>query len=181
MREYKILLTGPVGAGKTTAIGCVSETSPLITDVPNTDTSIDKQFTTVGLDFGQITLDNGDRIRLFGTPGQARFDFLWKILAKNALGVIVLMDNSRAAPLDDLSTYMQTFVESSRLEPPCVVGVGRMQAHPIPTLDDYAARLATEGWVFPILDVNVRNRSDVILLIDALLTQFGVDIQGGKK
>ncbi len=39
------------------------------------------------------------RIRLFGTPGQSRFDFLWKILAKNALGMIILTDNSRPDPL----------------------------------------------------------------------------------
>jgi signal recognition particle receptor subunit beta len=60
---------------------------PVVTDVVNTDTSsVDKATTTVGLDFGMLTLDNGDRLRLFGTPGQARFDFLWKILARNTLG-----------------------------------------------------------------------------------------------
>ena len=31
MNEYKILFTGTMGAGKTTAIGAVSETQPVIT------------------------------------------------------------------------------------------------------------------------------------------------------
>ncbi|REN11710.1 GTP-binding protein, partial [Mycobacterium tuberculosis] len=39
MKEHKILVTGTVGAGKTTAIGCVSEIEPVVTDVYNSDTS----------------------------------------------------------------------------------------------------------------------------------------------
>ena len=71
MNEYKILFTGTMGAGKTTAIASVSETPPIMTDVANTDTSVAKARTTVGLDFGMLTLDSGDRIRLFGTLGQS--------------------------------------------------------------------------------------------------------------
>ena len=59
-----------MGAGKTTAISVVSEMTPVVTDVHNSDLSVAKARTTVGLDFGQFTLGNGDRIRLFGTPGQ---------------------------------------------------------------------------------------------------------------
>ncbi|NVM91233.1 hypothetical protein FHT32_004897 [Variovorax sp. SG517] len=180
MREYKILVTGTVGAGKTTAIGLVSETAPVVTDVRNSDTTIDKARTTVGLDFGQLTLDNGDIVRLFGTPGQTRFDFLWKILARNALGLIVLMDNSRSDPLADLSVYLEGFAEHLRTLP-CVVGVGRMQSHPVPTLDDYADRLASTGRVFPILEVDVRRRNDVLLLIDTLLMQLEADMRGDKE
>lgn len=39
MTEYKIVFTGSMGAGKTTAIGAVSETPPIVTDVTNTDAS----------------------------------------------------------------------------------------------------------------------------------------------
>ena len=65
MNEYKILFTGTMGAGKTTAIGAVSETPPIVTDVQNNDDSNAKERTTVGLDFGELTLPNGDRLRLF--------------------------------------------------------------------------------------------------------------------
>ena len=99
MNEYKILFTGTMGAGKSTAINTLSETESINTDVLNSDSSVQKERTTVGLDFGQFTLDNGDRIRMFGTPGQARFDFLWKILSKGSLGLIILADNSRPDPL----------------------------------------------------------------------------------
>lgn len=171
MNEYKILFTGTMGAGKTTAIAAVSETAPIVTDVHNSDTSVLKERTTVGLDFGQFTLDNGDRIRLFGTPGQARFDFLWKILSRNALGLIILTDNSRPDPLADLSIYLDGF--SDELETlPCSIGVGRLDSHATPSLDDYADMLEKRGYVLPVIGVDVRRRDDVVLLIDTMLAQL---------
>jgi len=171
MNEYKILFTGTMGAGKTTAIGAVSDSPPIITDVANTDLSVAKARTTVGLDFGQFTLDSGDRVRLFGTPGQSRFDFLWKILVTNALGLIILTDSSRPDPLADLALYLDGFAEELDTLP-CVVGVGRLDGHPAPGLDDYAALLAQRGLLLPLLAVDVRRRQDVVLLIDTLLAQL---------
>lgn len=171
MNEYKILFTGTMGAGKTTAIAAVSEVPPLSTDVANSDASVAKSHTTVGLDFGLLTLDGGDRVRLFGTPGQARFDFLWKILARNALGLVILCDNARPDPLADLALYLDGFAdELARV--PCVIGVGRLDTHPRPAFDDYAALLERRGLVLPILEVDVRRREDVLLLIDTLLAQI---------
>lgn len=173
MNEYKILFTGTMGAGKTTAIAAISETPPIVTDVANNDGRHSKELTTVGLDFGQFTLDNGDRVRLFGTPGQSRFDFMWGILAKNALGLIILSDNSRAEPLADLRVYLKGFATDLETVA-CVVGVGRLAAHPSPSVDDYADELARHGLILPVLAVDVRKRDDVLLLVDLLLTQIEV-------
>lgn len=177
MNEYKILFTGTMGAGKTTAIGAVSETPPVVTDVLNTDLSQDKRLTTVGLDFGQLTLDNGDRIRLFGTPGQSRFDFIWKILAQNAIGIIILTDNSRPDPLADLRVYLDAFGDDLDTMP-CTVGVGRLDTHPSPSLDHYVEELARHNRVLPVLGVDVRQRNDVFLLIDTLLAQMEASLFG---
>lgn len=171
MKEYKLLITGTMGAGKTTAIRAISDTAPIVTDVANHDQSVEKARTTVGLDYGMLMLDSGDRIRLFGTPGQARFDFLWQILAKEALGLVILTDNSRPDPLADLTMFLDGFAAS--LESlPCVIGVGRLDSHPQPTLDGYADVLEARGMVLPILAVDVRQRADVVLLIDTLLGQI---------
>ena len=118
MNEYKILFTGTMGAGKTTAIGAVSETPPIVTDVVNNDQSHTKERTSVGLDFGQFTLDSGDRIRLFGTPGQSRFDFLWKILSKNALGMItgtltLMLSGSASSPSSAARFWVAAIVRGS--------------------------------------------------------------------
>ena len=160
-----------MASGKATAIGTISEVSPVKTDVANTDATVAKRYTTVALDYGLLTLDNGDRLRLYGTPGQRRFDFLWKILAHNALGLVMLSDNSRPDPLADLTVFLDGFAD--QLETlPCVIGVSRLSLHTTPSLDDYADLLAQRGFVLPVLAVDVRQREDVIGLIDLLLLQI---------
>jgi uncharacterized protein len=169
MNEYKILFSGMVGAGKTTAIRTVSEVAPLSTDVANSDTQYNKAMTTVGLDFGIVTLGSGDRLRLFGTPGQARFDFMWHILADGAMGIVLLIDNSRPDPLADLDVYLKGFKDSLQ-KVPCVIGIGRMEDNATPTLADFSQRVSEHGLLLPILPVDVRKRDDVVMLIDMLLT-----------
>jgi uncharacterized protein len=170
MKEHKLVFTGTMGAGKTTAIAAISDAPPISTDVVNTDASIDKPTTTVGFDFGQLTLANGDRLRLFGTPGQSRFDFMWRILMENALGLVILIDNARPDPLADLDMYLGGFADALKTLP-CVVGVGRTEQHASPGLDDFAQRLGERGLVLPVLAVDVRRRDDVIMLVEAVLLQ----------
>ena len=171
MAEHKILFTGTTGAGKTTAIGMISETAPVRTDVRNTDSRLDKATTTVGLDYGEVTLDNGDRLRLYGTPGQQRFDFMWTILAKGALGLIVLVDNRQPRPLADLDMYLDGFKQLIA-ETACVIAVGWTESHLLPSLEDFAAHAASRGVVCPVLAVDVRDREQVTQLLELLLLQL---------
>jgi signal recognition particle receptor subunit beta len=174
--ELKIVFTGPMGAGKTTAIRSISDIPPVSTEVDNTDrASFDKESTTVALDYGQLLLEDGTAVRLYGTPGQERFSFMWEILCTGAIGVILLIDGSSANALRDLRNYAETF---QRINPhqPFVIGVGRM-AGDGRQLDEYAQALAAGGIVAPVFDVDVRVREDVLLLIETLLcileTQVG--------
>ena len=64
MSDLKIIFTGPPGAGKTTAITAMSDRAPVVTDVRNTDATLGKEMTTVGLDFGQVSLGDGQFVRL---------------------------------------------------------------------------------------------------------------------
>lgn len=98
---FKIVVTGPVGAGKTTFITTISEIETVATEAAISDGSgtAEKTTTTVGIDFGRLALGAGLELYLFGTPGQQRFDFMWDIVSEGALGVILLLD------CDDPSTY----------------------------------------------------------------------------
>jgi signal recognition particle receptor subunit beta len=171
MNEFKLLFTGTMGAGKTTAIAAVSEITPITTDVHNNDASVAKERTTVGMDYGEITLENGDKLRLYGTPGQQRFAFMWGILAKGALGIVILIDNARSDPIADLSIYLANFSELIATAA-CVVGVGRTEHHPEPSLDTFAAHLESAGVLCPLVPVDVRDSAQVLMLIDLLLTQL---------
>lgn len=174
MKEYKLVFSGMTGAGKTTAINVISDTKTISTDVENTDASLNKSHTTVGMDFGQVNLPNGDRLRLFGTPGQSRFDFMWKVLVKDAFGLIILIDNSSPDPLADLDLYLEGF--KTELEnTPCVVGVGRSEKVSSPSLDDFSTRLEGYGLTIPVLAVDVRQESEVFMLLDIIMAQVEAD------
>ena len=176
MNEHKILFTGVTGSGKTTAIAAVSEIAPLSTDVRNTDSGVSKRMTTVGLDYGELTLDNGDKLRLYGTPGQKRFDFMWTILSRGALGLVILIDNSQADPLADLDMYLAGFAQLIA-ETACVVAIGRTETHALPDMDEFATLLAARGVFCPVLPCDVRQPEQVIQLLELLLLQLEAKTQ----
>lgn len=166
--EFKIVFTGPMGVGKTTAIAAISDEAPVSTDVFNTDReAFDKALTTAGLDYGHIALDDGTAVRLYGTPGQARFRFMWDILGLNAAGVIVLIDASQSDALVQLDHFVDAFGSGKRT--PIVIGVGRLDQAGAPPLDAFSQRLETRGLTLPVFGVDVRRRPDVLLLVDTLL------------
>ena len=168
-QEIKIVFAGPMGAGKTTAIRALSDQPPVSTEVTNTDQrQSNKDTTTVALDFGQLALKDGTAVRLYGTPGQARFSFMWEILCKGSLGVILLVDGRSATALADLEGYLNML---QRLGPgqPFVVGVGRLPVDAGAELDRLASALAARGMAVPVFGVDVRQREDVLLLVETLL------------
>lgn len=169
--EHKILFTGVAGAGKTTAINSVSQIPPMNTDVRNTDASLGKLTTTVGLDYGELTLEGGDKLRLYGTPGQVRFEFMWQILSKGALGLIILIDNRRPAPLADLDMYLNGFKDLIQ-QTACVVAVGRTETHPSPDMEQFADHMQSRGVLCPVIPTDVRDNDQVVQLLELLMLQL---------
>ena len=107
---YKLVFAGPVGAGKTTAIQTLSDIEVVSTDAYASDeVRLLKKTTTVAMDYGLMKLASGDQVRLYGTPGQQRFDFMWEILSENALGLVLMLKASAPDPVADLRHYVQAF------------------------------------------------------------------------
>lgn len=178
-RDLKIVFTGSMGAGKTTAIQAISDGQALSTDVPITGWSElpmpGKTMTTVGLDYGECQMDGGQwKLKLFGTPGQERFRFMWDILGAGAFGLIVLADNSQGDPIGEVARYLQAFaphVPARRT----VVGVGRLDTHPSPGIADYCEQLGALGYNPPVLEVDVRRDADVRLLLSVLVSMAEIE------
>jgi len=175
----KLVFAGSMGAGKTTAIRAISEIEPISTEVGNSDRSeFDKDETTVAMDYGELTLLSGEKLGLYGTPGQLRFDFMWQIVATGALGIVVLIDNSRPDPLADLVRYLSVF-QSHAQSGAVVVAIGRMDTHPTPNFLDYSQRLEELQLIIPIMPADVRSRADVIEVLEVLFHQIeATDHQG---
>jgi len=175
--NHKIIFTGPVGAGKTTAIASISEIDPITTDEVATDMARNrKPKTTVAMDYGQITLGANEKVHLYGTPGQERFDFMWDILTKGGIGLILLLDNTRPTPFKDMKFYIESFrnfIEQTRL----VIGVTQMDIRQSPTIDEYNNQLGALALEAPIFEVDARRKEDVSALVQALLLSLDPGIQ----
>ncbi len=173
MSAYKIIFTGPVGAGKTTAIESISDEPPIRTDEAASDMAKNrKAATTVAMDYGILNLDDGERIHLYGTPGQERFDFMWDILTLGGIGLVLLLDNTRSDPFTDLRFFLETFegfIHSTKV----VIGVTQMDLSQTPTIADYHMQLKGLGLNPPIFEVDARVKADISLLVQSLL--FSLD------
>jgi signal recognition particle receptor subunit beta len=157
----KILVAGGFGVGKTTMVASVSEIRPLSTEEVLTDASSDvddmsgvegKTTTTVAMDFGRITIDDEVVLYLFGTPGQARFWFLWDELALGALGAVVLADTRR------LEDSFQSIDYFERRATPFVVAVNCFDNAEQYTEDEVREALDLDPEV-PLLLCDARSRA----------------------
>jgi len=173
MTNYKIIFTGPVGAGKTTAISSISDRSPVSTDKLATDMTRNiKKTTTVACDYGTVRLNEKDRLHLYGTPGQQRFDFMWDILTTGGIGLILLLDNTRPDPFQDMEFFLEQFNDFIN-QTQIAIGVTQMDLNSTPCIDDYHKHLHSRGMTLPVFEVDARKQCDVSLLIKALL--FSLD------
>jgi hypothetical protein len=165
----KIIFTGSMGAGKTTAIAAISEIPPISTDVRCSDDGIlRKQTTTVAMDYGYFTLEDGGRIHLYGTPGQERFNYMWAILSQGGIGLVLLVDNANPDPLSDMNFYLESFKEFIKTTA-VAIGVTRMDISRKVTIDDYRNELIKQERIFPVFEVDARQPNDVKILVLALL------------
>jgi len=139
MEPLKVIITGPVGAGKSTLIRTLSETEVVDTDAIATE-AIGKATTTVALDHGTMHLD-GQLLHLFGTPGQDRFDFMWEILAKGALGILLMVRADRPDTIPAARNILDFVV--SRTPVPHVVGVTHLDKPKVWQPEEIALFLGT--------------------------------------
>ncbi len=93
-KYLKILVSGPYASGKTTFVKTLC--GKILTTEARVSTPGEakiKKTTTVAFDYGKTSVD-GVPVYLFGTPGQTRFQFMWKILAYGIHGYIYMVDTS---------------------------------------------------------------------------------------
>lgn len=171
MREYKIVVLGSMGAGKSTLVRTVAEGGVVDTDVANTDAASDKLATTVAMDYADLRLPNGERMRLYGSPGQQRFSFVWPVLLGGAAGAIVLIDGASAQALVQFDAYLDTLREHAA-GVPVVLAISRLDLDPDADLAPFHARLETRGQRLPVLAVDVRERDQVLMLMDVLMGEI---------
>ncbi|MGC8791135.1 MAG: GTP-binding protein [Desulfurella sp.] len=172
MAIYKIIVTGSFNSGKTEFIKCISEIDPITTDKPVTEEGLKdiKSFTTVAIDFGTITIDKDIIINIYATPGQERFKFIYDILEKNALALIVLGDITSKESVSNMYKYYREFMKIKRL--PAVFALTKKD---LPNrIDDKVIEqlLSNKPKDIPLIKISNKNKEEVKQAILLALEQL---------
>lgn len=172
LQRYKLVFAGSMGAGKSTAIQTISSINVLSTEAVNTDLNAHKKTqTTVGIDYGELILEDGNIVGLYGTPGQERFDFIWDIITEGTLGVILLIDHTAEHPIGQLNEYLNYYkAKVSNI----IIGITHLDSKTQHNSSIYHEWLDQQDINYPLFFIDARDKRDILLLVDALITQAEV-------
>jgi small GTP-binding protein len=110
-RILKIVVTGPFGAGKSQFVKTISDIPVVSTErkISHRQKGMKTQ-TTVAMDYGRAQI--GDNVfHLNGTPGQARFDFMWEILSREMHGLVMVVDATDDKSFEEARDMLSGFME----------------------------------------------------------------------
>jgi len=167
IKTVKIVIAGPYGAGKTTFVKTLSEVLPIETDVPIMKSSIDgKKSTTVAFDYGRMKVREDLVVHLFGVPGQERFSFMWKIIARGMHGYLFIVDSSSEEKVKE-SLGMYSFFRENFPSTPHVIAANKQDA---PTAVDIFTvksilKVPYEVKVMPLIATNRRSALFVLVTL----------------
>lgn len=166
----KIVFIGEPGSGKTTCIGALSEIAPVRTDVGCTDELAKiKETTTVALDYGELPLDDGNRLLLYGLPGQARFHFMFDVIREGLLGIIVLVDGASPKAVEGLEETLGTYDQELQSHP-CVVAINKLEEAPQALRESCLQLLRDHHIPAPVSVIDARRKADIVRITELLLT-----------
>ncbi|NJO41003.1 MAG: GTPase [Cyanobacteria bacterium CRU_2_1] len=171
MEVMRLVITGPVGAGKSTFIHTVSEIPVVSTDRTATDKTAElKKTTTVALDFGKFTFEDSMTLYLYGTPGQSRFDFMWDLLIRRAHAYILLVAAHRPEAFRE-ARQIVTFM-NQRVNIPMMIGVTHIDCEGAWTMEDVQLAIVGTGNLTPVIAVNANEKASVTQSLVALLEHY---------
>ncbi len=174
MEIMRLVVTGPVGAGKSTFIRSISEIEVVDTDRNATDETAQlKKKTTVAMDFGRLQVAEEMALHLYGTPGQSRFDFMWDVLIRKAHAYILLVPANRPEEFRNarvISNFMR-----QRTKAPMVIAFTHLDCPGAWTMENMAIALGY-GSPFsqrpPMIAVNPTETESVATSIMSVIEQF---------
>lgn len=167
MSYQKLAIIGEVGAGKTQMVKTLSEIDPIETEAKSS-IDIGKEYTTVGIDYGRITLSDDMALGIYGVPGQERYSFLWEFVNSSLWGLLILIKHGETPNYDELDK-MLTFFSPEKNQTTCIIGVTHCEDADETSLDvlsqEIRALLMHHNVVAPIINTDPRSRDSAISLL----------------
>lgn len=168
----KLVVAGPVGAGKTTAIQSISESEPISTEMPLSESPMgEKATTTVAFDFSSVMLDDQIPLFIYGLPGQRRFEHMWPLILEGAIGVVLVLDGSSPDIKSHCHEWMHSLTETDD-SLPIVIGVTKTDLNTKLNLRALRENLSQKGHILPVFSFDARDSNQTRHLIRALLVSM---------
>lgn len=161
MKTYKVVVTGPFNVGKTEFIRSISDIEIVTTERRISDPQIAntvKEETTVAMDYGQKRIGES-MFHLYGTPGQARFEFMWKILAKEMDAFLLLVDSTDKGSLMEVMQIIRLFRKYAKV--PYVIVANKQDGESALTPQQIGKSLAVSKEI-PIVPCVARDSASVL-------------------
>lgn len=178
--EFKIVIAGPFGVGKTTLITNISNVEVVGTEVATSGSeAIEKGSTTVGLEYGVLEVRSPEidiNLLMYGTPGQERFRFMWDAVAVGADGFVILVDATRPETWNDAAGAVAYF--SGLNQGPCVVGANRAFADSenFQSVRSYLQAGVQDLVVVPCNVLDVRSSKDLLVAtLEEIIKKEGLE------
>ena len=173
MEIMNLVVTGTVGAGKTTFIRSVSEIEVVDTDRKATDDVANlKQNTTVSMDFGTLQFGDEMALHIYGTPGQTRFDFMWEILIERAHAYVLLIAAHRPSEFHHARRIMNFMNRQANI--PMIIGLTHSDCEGAWSSEDIALALGYQEITQqpPIVLVDANDGESVAIALVALVQNY---------
>jgi hypothetical protein len=175
MKNIRVVITGTVGAGKSTFVRTASEVDVVEIERNVSDSDRENSFketTTIAFDFGRLVLDANKNLYIYGTPGQTRFDFMWDILIKGADAYMLLVTANQPgsfAYAKDILAFM-----NDRVQVPMVIGLTHTDcvgALPVEEIVKHLGIVDNHNCP-PTLKIDPRLKSSVVTALKVLTDQI---------
>jgi signal recognition particle receptor subunit beta len=175
----RVSLLGPMGIGKTTALRSLCGEEMASSDVPNLDrASHSKEFTTVGAEFGEIDLGDGERVQICGCPGQERFDFVRHWMLSVSMGIFVMVDLSDPNAFIHASVLLDEVLALDR-KPLALILSARPSTDS--QVNHFSRQLREGGYgVIPILQADPRNKQQLLDALGVLVAMLSLNSEGAQ-
>ncbi|WP_054854390.1 MULTISPECIES: ATP/GTP-binding protein [Vulcanisaeta] len=171
VKTIKIVIAGPYGAGKTTFVKTLSEVLPIDTEAPITKGLMDnKKSTTVAFDYGRMKVREDLVVHLFGIPGQERFSFMWKIIARGMHGYLFIVDSSSEERVKE-ALGMYNFFRENFPSTPHIIAANKQD---IPTaVDTFTIKnILKAPYEVKVMPLIATNRRSALFVLVTLLEEI---------
>lgn len=170
MDYKKLAIIGEVGSGKTQMVKTLSEIKPFESEA-RSNIDIGKEYTTVGIDYGRISISEETALGLYGVPGQKRYSFLWKIVNNNLWGLLILVKYGENVNYENLESLLGFFSPKEN-NSTCVVCVTHCEGvlpKELSTLgQEIKVILAQKKIITPVFYIDPRSKESAISVLHTI-------------